>query len=174
LEVHYRYSPEFDQTLVVQPDGFVALEIAGDVKVQGLTLDQVKAAILEKASQRLRDPEISVVLKDFEKPYFVVGGQVGTPGRFEMRGTMSPLQAIAMAGGFKDASAKHSQVILFRKVGADLAMTEILDLGAAMNGSKQEKLPNLQSGDMLVVPQNRISKIERYIKLVNIGTYIPF
>src|SRR5690242_19241849 len=64
LEVHYRYSPEFDQTATVQPDGFISLPLLGDLNIQGLTLDEAKAAILGKASQRLRDPEITVVLKE--------------------------------------------------------------------------------------------------------------
>lgn len=171
LEVHYRYTPEYDQTVTVQPDGFISLQIAGDVKVQGLTVEQVKAAVLEKASLRLRDPEITLALKDFEKPYFVVGGEVANPGRFDMRGRVSPIQAIAMAGGFKTASAKHSQVILFRRVGPDLARAELLDLKAATSPSATEALQDLQPGDLLVVPQNRISKIERFIKMANLGVY---
>jgi polysaccharide export outer membrane protein len=171
MEVHYRYTPEFDQTVTVQPDGFVTLQIIGDVKLQGLTLADAKAAILEKASRRLRDPEITLVLKDFEKPYFVVGGEVANPGKFEMRGQIAPVQAIAMAGGFKTASAKHSQVILFRRVGPDLAKTEILDLKAAMSPSHSEPLADLHPGDVLVVPQNRVSKIERFVKWANIGLY---
>jgi polysaccharide export outer membrane protein len=177
LEVRYRYSPEFDQTATVQPDGFVSLPLLGDLKLLGLTLDQAKAAIVEKASQRLRDPEITVVLKEFEKPYFIVGGEVTTPGRFEMRGSVNALQAISMAGGFKSLSAKHSQVILYRKVGPDMARAEIIDLKSAVNVSSSassEPLPKLQSGDMLVVPQNRISKIERLVRLANIGMGIPF
>ena len=51
LEVHYRYTPEFDQTVTVQPDGFVTLQIVGDLKLQGLTLEQVKGGILEKANR---------------------------------------------------------------------------------------------------------------------------
>jgi polysaccharide export outer membrane protein len=171
LEIHYRYSPEFDQTVTVQPDGFVSLQLIGDLKLRGLTVDQAKAAILEKASERLKDPEITVVLKEFEKPYFVVGGEVNTPGRFEMRGSMTALQAIAMAGGFKAASAKHSQVILYRRVGPGLAQTEILDLKAAMNPGSSEPLADLHPGDLLIVPQNRISKIERFVKWGNIGIY---
>jgi len=171
LEVRYRYTPEFDQTVAVQPDGFANLQIVGDVKLQGLTLEQGKAAILEKAGRRLREPEITLALKDFEKPFFVVGGEVASPGKFEMRGPVTALQAIAMAGGFKTASAKHSQVILFRRVGPDLAKTEILDFKAAMSPSRPESLPDLHPGDTLIVPQNRISKIERYVKLANMGLY---
>jgi polysaccharide export outer membrane protein len=174
LELHYRYSPEFDQTVTIQPDGFVSLQLTGDLKLQGLTVSEAKAAILEKAQQRLKDPEITIVLKEFEKPYFTVGGEVTSPGRFEMRGPVTPLQAIAMAGGFKAASAKHSQVILFRRIGPDLAKTEILDLKAPMNPTaKTEPMLDLKPGDMLLVPQNSFSKIERVIKLANIGTYFP-
>jgi len=174
LDIHYRYSPEFDQTVIVQPDGFVDLRLVGDLKLQGLTVDQARAAIVEKASQRLKDPEIDVVLKEFEKPYFIVGGEVTTPGRFEMRGSVTALQAIAMAGGFKSASAKHSQVLLLRRVGPDLAKTQILDLKAAMKPSAKEQPADLQSGDMLIVPQNSLSKIERLVKIGNLGAYIPF
>jgi polysaccharide biosynthesis/export protein len=131
----------------------------------------VKLGILEKASLRLKDPEITLVLKDFEKPYFVVGGEVGSPGKFEMRGSVSPEQAIAIAGGFKTASAKHSQVILFRRVGPDLARTNLLDLKAAMSTSATEPLADLRPGDLLIVPQNRISKIERFVKWANVGLY---
>ena len=106
VEVHYRYSPEFDQIVTVQPDGFVALQLVGSLKVQGLTVDQVKTIILEKSAQRLKDPEINLVLKEFEKPYIVVGGEVTNPGKFEMRGPINPLQAIAMAGGLKTISGR--------------------------------------------------------------------
>jgi polysaccharide biosynthesis/export protein len=169
LEIHYRYTPEFDQTVTVQPDGFAALQIVGDMKLRGLTLEEAHTAILEKARLRLRDPEISLFLKDFEKPFFVVAGEVANPGRFEMRGTINPVQAIAMAGGFRAGRAKHSQVILFRRVGPDLAKTQILNLKAAMSGSPTEPLPDLRPGDMLVVPQNSISKIERFVKWGNVS-----
>jgi polysaccharide biosynthesis/export protein len=173
LEIHYRYSPEFDQTVTVQPDGFVDLRLVGELKVEGLSVDQTRAEIVRKSSERLKDPEVAVELKDFEKPYFTVGGEVNHPGRFEMRGPVTPLQAIAMAGGFNSGSAKHSQVILLRRAGPDLANTQILDLKAAAKPSAREQPADLHSGDMLIVPQNRLSKLERIIKLSNLGAYIP-
>jgi polysaccharide export outer membrane protein len=159
--------------VTIQPDGFVTLQIVGDIKLQGMTQDEAKDAILKKAGERLKDPEITLVLKDFVKPFFVVGGEVNTPGRFEMHGTISALQAIAMAGGFKSGSANHSQVILYRRVGPNLAKTEILNLRAATDPKgNAEPLVDLHPDDMLYVPQNRVSKIERYVKWGNWGALI--
>jgi polysaccharide biosynthesis/export protein len=172
LELHYRYTPEFDQTVTVQPDGFVTLQIVGDLKVEGLTLDEAKAAIFDRASRRLQGPEITLVLKDFERPYFVVGGEVKNPGRFELRGQVTAAEAIATAGGFNSLSALHSQVILYRRVGQDLAKTELLNLKAAMSQTSAEPLAVLRSGDFLFVPQNRISKIERIVKWGSWGVWV--
>lgn len=172
LELHYRYTPEYDQAVTVQPDGYITLQIVGDLKVQGLTLDEAKAAILVRAGQRLKDPEITLALKDFERPYFVVGGEVKNPGRFEMRGQVTAVEAIAIAGGFNSASALHSQVILFRRVGQDLARTQLLNLKAAMSQSSNEPLAVLHSGDVLIVPQNRVSKLERIVKWGSWGVWV--
>ncbi|MBZ5678035.1 MAG: polysaccharide biosynthesis/export family protein [Acidobacteriia bacterium] len=172
VELHYRYTPEFDQTVTVQPDGFVTLQIVGDLKLQGLTLEEAKAAILDRASLRLQNPEITLTLKEFEKPFYVVGGEVKNPGKFELRGQTTPMEAVAIAGGFTSASALHSQVVLFRRVGGDLARTEILNVKAFQSQSSTEVGPTLHSGDVLIVPQNRISKIERFVKWGTWGVFV--
>src|SRR5438046_8366584 len=59
LEVQFRYSPEFNQTITVQPDGYISLEISGDIKVAGMTVEQTRNAILSRAAKRLRDPMAS-------------------------------------------------------------------------------------------------------------------
>ncbi len=173
LELQYRYTPELNQTIDVQPDGYVSLNLAGDLHVAGLTLDDARAMILSRVSTRLNDPELTVVLEEYVKPAFVVAGQVGTPGRYEMHGDVTALEAISMAGGFKD-SAKHSQVILFRHISPDVAETKVLNLKEMMNPAhlSLEQIGHLQPGDLLVVPQNRVSKMERYIHWANVGMFL--
>ena len=63
----------------------------------------------------LHDPEVSIILKDFEKPFFLAGGQVARPGKYELRSPTTVAEAVAIAGGFTE-QAKHSQVVLFRKL----------------------------------------------------------
>lgn len=174
IQINYRYTPEFNESLTVQPDGFVTMKLLGDVKIGDLTLDQAKALLLQKLKTKLNDPEITLTLTDFVRPSFTVVGQVGAPGRFEMRGNVTVIDAIAMAGGLKD-SAKHSQVILFRRAGGDLASTHLLNIKKLMNPKHPDldEDVTLQPGDLLVVPKNRVSKIADYVHWVSVGGYFP-
>src|SRR3954462_4787600 len=102
LEVQFRYTPEFNQTVTVQPDGYISLEISGDLKVAGFTIEETREAILRQANKRLHDPVATILLKEFQKPYFVVAGEVATPGKIEMRERVTAIQAIMLAGGMKE------------------------------------------------------------------------
>lgn len=170
LDIKYRYSPEFNQTLTVQPDGFISLEIGGEVKVAGRNLEQVRNIILTKARTRLASPELIVVLKEFQKPYVVVAGEVVLPGKLEMRERLTALQAVLLAGGFKD-SAKSSQILVFRKLNADMAEVRSLNFKTLKRTTDLENDLTLQPGDMILVPRNRISKIERYVRIASMATF---
>src|SRR2546428_1080934 len=172
LEVQFRYSPEFNQTVTVQPDGYVSLEIGGDIKVAGMTVEQTRLAILRKASARLQDPVATVILKEFQKPYFVVAGEVAAPGKIEMRERVTAIQAIMLAGGLKEG-AKASQVVVFRNLpSSDLAEVKLLNLMSIRRTSDLENDLTLQPGDMVFVPRDKITKIERFMKLVSVAAFI--
>jgi polysaccharide biosynthesis/export protein len=171
LDIQYRYTPEFNQTITVQPDGYVSLEIGGDVKVSGRNLEQVRTLILTKARTRLASPELTVVLKEFQKPYVVVSGEVVQPGKFELRETLTAIQAVLLAGGFKD-SAKSSQIIVFRKLNAETAEVKTLNFKSLKRTGDLEQDLTLEAGDMILVPRNRISKIERYVRLASLAAFL--
>jgi len=168
VEVSFRYSPEFNQTVTVQPDGYISLEVSGDLKVAGATVEEARRMILKKASERLKDPVASVMLKEFQRPYFVVAGEVAQPGRIEMRERVTALQAIMLAGGMKE-SAKSSQVVVFRKINSDLAEVKVLNLKSIRRTSDLENDLTLQPGDMVFVPRDKMTKIERFMKLVSVA-----
>lgn len=171
LEIQYRYSPEFNQTVTVQPDGYVTLEIGGDVKVAGMTVEQTRQTILRRASARLRDPVATIVLKEFQRPYFVVAGEVAQPGKIEMRERVTAIQAIMLAGGMKE-SARSSQVVVFRKINSDMAEVKLLNLKSIRRTSDLENDLTLQPGDMVYVPRDKISKIERFMKLASVAAFM--
>lgn len=170
IQVQYRYTPEFNQTVTVQPDGYISLQAAGTVKVSEMTADSAAAVIAKASSARLRDPEVNVVLVDYVKPYVVVAGEVTKPGRVELRGQVSVVEAIALAGGFKE-SAKNSHVLLLRKSSGDLAEVKVVDMRKLMSDSMLQEDFLVQSGDMLVVPRSRLGKIEQYVRIGSLGIY---
>lgn len=170
ISLTFPITPEFDQTVSIEPDGYVNLTGAGDVHLAGLTTAESAAAVKAAYAKVLHDPIVTVALKDFNKPYFIVNGQVKSPGKFDLRGATTATEAIAMAGGFNDA-AKHSQVLLFRRVNDNWYAVEKLDLKKILQGHNVQEDPEIRSGDMLFVPQNAISKIERFIPRTGMGAY---
>jgi protein involved in polysaccharide export with SLBB domain len=170
LELTFMLTPEFNQTVTVQPDGFITLRNVGDLLAAGHTLPELTESIKTAYSKILHNPVISVDPKDFEKPYFVVGGQVGKPGKFDWRGDVTVTEAIALAGGFTDA-AKHSQVLLFRRVSDQWTEAKIINTKKMLNSRNLQEDPELHPGDMLFVPKNALSKIKPFLPTTAAGAY---
>jgi polysaccharide biosynthesis/export protein len=167
IVLDFPLTPEFNQTVTVQPDGFVALHGVGDMHVAGLTIPELTEKLREAYSKILHDPVINVDLKDFQKPYFVAFGEVGKPGQYDLRGDITVAQAVAMAGGFVP-SAKHSQVLLFRRVNAEWAEVKKLDMKHMLSAGNLSEDLHLQPGDMLFVPKNAVSKVKPFIPWVSL------
>jgi polysaccharide biosynthesis/export protein len=171
IDISFTVAPEFNQTLTVQPDGYVMLKDAGLVYVQGLDLEAFSQAVKKAYTGYLHDPEVAVALKDFDRPSFIVGGQVGRPGKYELRSDTTVIEAVQIAGGFT-SQAKHSQVVLFRRVSDELVETRLLDLKKMLNDRSLKEDPHLRPGDMVFVPQNAISKIARYLAKPSLSMYM--
>lgn len=171
IVLNYRYTPEYNQTVTIEPDGYVTLDVVGDVHLAGLTLDQAHNEIVKRASDRLNHPELDIVLKDFEHPFIVVAGEVLRPGKIELRQDTTALQAILLAGGFKD-SAKDTKVLLFRKINQDTAEVRQLNLHNIRKTSDLEKDAELEPGDMLLVTRNKMEHFSRFMKATQMGVFL--
>jgi polysaccharide export outer membrane protein len=169
VTISFPLTSEFDQTTTIEPDGYASLTGAGDVRLAGLTTDEAAAAVKTAYAKILHDPIVTIELKNFNKPFFVVTGQVNHPGKYDLRGPTSATEAVAIAGGMT-AAAKSSQALLFRRANrAEYEVTRV-DLKRIFKGHEQEDA-QLQPGDMLYVPKNAISKIERFIPSSGFGAY---
>ena len=170
IEIRFTFSPDYDQTLTVQPDGFVALKGARPVFAEGSTSDEFANAVRSEYATVLRDPEITISLKDFERPFFLAGGQVGKPGKYELRSSTTVSEAVAIAGGFTEA-AKHSQVLLFRRAHDGLVETRVLNVKQMLSAHDLNEDLELKPGDMLYVPQNRISKVRKFLPTSSLNAF---
>jgi polysaccharide export outer membrane protein len=162
ISLKFPHAPEFDQTVSVEPGGFVSLVNASSIRVEGLTTPELVEAIQQEYSKTLRDPTVIVELKDFNRPYFIVLGEVNRPGKYDLRGFTSVTDALASAGGVKN-TARYSRVLLFRRASNDWYQVKALDLKRLLRRSDFEEDAELRPGDMLFVPQNLLSKVRSFL-----------
>jgi polysaccharide export outer membrane protein len=172
LELQFEFTPDFNQSVTVQPDGFITLKEIGDVRVQGETVPEIKETVQRAYARILAKPEVTVYLRDFNKPYFLALGQLARPGKYDLRGITTVSAGVALAGGFTP-QAKHSQVLVFRRVNDSWSSVTKIDLKHMLASRNLKEDLELHPGDMLYVPQNLISKVKQYIPNPTMGTYMP-
>jgi polysaccharide biosynthesis/export protein len=170
MELTFPFTPEFNQTVTVQPDGYISLRGVDSMRVKGQTLSEVSDSLRKAYGKILHDPVIDIELKDFEKPYFIVDGQVGRPGKYDLRAETTTSEAIAIAGGLKD-SAKASHLLLFHRVQDGWLQARKVNLKRMLQHANLNEDAYLQPGDFLYVPQNSMSKFSRFIPTSSLGLY---
>jgi polysaccharide export outer membrane protein len=172
LSISFPLSPEFDQAKVmVQPDGYVNLQGAGSLHIQGMTVPEVVDALKKAYSGILHDPIIDVDLVDFQKPYFLVSGQVGKPGEYDLRHDTTVSEGIAIAGGF--APTAKTQVFLFHRVSPGWVEVKKLNVKDLLHGKHVNEDAGLSPGDMIFVPEKVITSFRKYVPY-GVGTGFGF
>jgi polysaccharide export outer membrane protein len=151
----------------VAPDGTISLTAIGHVRAQGLTLDELRQEINERYREKIEGMEIIPVLTARAPRYVHVLGEVRAPGRFEMLGPTTALQALAMAGSW-NVGANISQVVVFRRGDDWRLMATMIDLEAALRG--KQPCPRgeiwLDDSDVIIVPKGRILEADDFINLL--------
>jgi polysaccharide export outer membrane protein len=170
MELTFPFTTEFNQTVTVQPDGFINLLTVGDVRVQDKTTADVVAIVRAAYSKVLHEPAINVRLTQFEKPYIVLGGEVAKPGKYDYTGDTTVIEAVNIAGGFTD-KAKRGEVLLFRRVSDKWAEVKKIDIQRMLKKQDLTEDLHLRPGDMVLVSKSPMSKIARYIPVPTVGTY---
>ena len=170
LVISFTFSPEFNQTVSVQPDGYIILKGVKPLSVEGTTVPDLQELISSAYTGILRDPEVTVLLQDFDKPYFIVGGEVNRPAKYELRSDIRVTEAVAIAGGLT-SRAKHSQIVLFRRVSDELVESHLLNVKTMLQSRNLAEDLHLRTGDFLFVPQNMISKIKQYLPTSSMSMY---
>ncbi|MBZ5705166.1 MAG: polysaccharide biosynthesis/export family protein [Acidobacteriia bacterium] len=158
LVIDFPFTPEYNETVTVQPDGFINLKQLPDMHVEGMATPEVTDALKVAYSKLLHEPVITVVLQTFLNPYFIAQGEVKNPGKFQLYGDTSVVQAIGIAGGFT-SSAKHSEVYLFRRVSDQWVSSQKLDIKQMLKSGNLAEDLHLQPGDMLWVPKSGVAKL---------------
>lgn len=172
LGLTFPLSPELNQTLTIQPDGYISLQGVGSVYVQGLTVPEAAIAIRRAYGRILHDPIVDVDLQDYQKPHFTVSGQVGKPGQYEIRSDLTVSEALAVAGGMTMLTAK-TQVFVLHRISKGWAEVKQVDLRSISKGQKLDQDVLVKPGDMIYVPEKFIANFRKYVPyMINAGTYV--
>ncbi|MGD0656082.1 MAG: polysaccharide biosynthesis/export family protein, partial [Thermoguttaceae bacterium] len=155
------------QTVRVTPEGTVSLPAIGSVRAQGLTLTEFQDEINERYRQDIEGIQIIPILTQRAPRYVYVLGEVKTPGRFELTGPTTAIQAISMAGSW-NVGANLRQIVVFRRGDDWRLMATMIDLEGALFG--RQPCPKgeiwIDDSDVIIVPKGPILQADDFINLV--------
>ncbi len=149
LEVNVFNEPKFSGSLPVRPDGMISISLLGDIPASGLTPMQLGAEITSRLKKLITDPSVTVSVLAINSKRIYLVGEVGKVGPLPMTPGMTPLQAIASAGGPSPyANTKH--IYILRTVNGKQQKIPFDYKKAVKVGDMQGV--TLISGDTIVIP----------------------
>jgi polysaccharide export outer membrane protein len=134
----------------VRPDGKISLPLLNDVQVAGLTPEQLRDVLTDRLAEYETSPEVSVTVVEVRSFKVSVLGEVVRPGRFELRNSTTVLDALALAGGFKDFAATTRIVVL--RSGGSSAKRVLFNYKKAIAAGGEAENFFLEPGDIILVP----------------------
>ena len=150
----------------VNPDGTVRLPLIGTVGVVGLSLDELEREMNMRYSRQLQGLHVTPILTQRASRFIYVAGEVASPGRFELTGPTSAMQAIALAGGW-NRGGNLRQIVVFRRDQNWQLMATKLDLAGGLWGKKP--IPSdeiwLRDSDIILVPKAPVLRLADAVEL---------
>lgn len=162
LNVRFRMTPELNETVLVGPDGSIALRASGRVQVGGMTGAEAEAVITEASRRVLTQPEVSVTFEDAAASQVFVGGMVARSGAFPLTGRRGVMEAVLLAGGF-EAEARMNEVVLIRRNPQNRPMLRTVDLQNFTQAAASNDDVPLYPGDIVFVPRSRIAEVALWV-----------
>ena len=150
LQVSVWKNETMSRTLPVRPDGKISLPLLDDIQAAGLTPLQLRDKIAAALAEFMPNPEVAVSLIEVRSYRVSVLGEVQKPGVLQLKAPTTVLEALALAGGFRDF-ASPSKIVIFRKDGTGQTQKLRFNYNRAV-GSAGEENVTLKSGDVVVVP----------------------
>jgi polysaccharide biosynthesis/export protein len=149
LQVTVWKEPSLSGTFPVRPDGMISLVLVGDVPAAGLTPMQLGKDIAEHLKKYIQDPSVSVVVTAVNSQRIFMIGEVGHVGPMSLTPGMTPLQAIAAAGGLSTFAQAKRIYILRGPQGKQVKIP--FNYKLALKGDSKQLIV-LEPGDTIVVP----------------------
>lgn len=151
LAINVWKEPDISRSVPVRSDGAISLPLVGEVEAGGKTTVELEQEITVKLRTYISEPVVAVMVQEMRSKRFNVLGQVAKPGSYLLTSNTTVLDAIALAGGFRDF-AKQKSIYVLRK-NPDGSETRLpFNYKDAVKGKNVEQNVKLLSRDSVVVP----------------------
>ena len=148
LRIEVYKDQQLSQSVQIRPDGKITLPLVGDMKATGMTPIELRDEIAKQLKEYITNPTVTVIVVEATSAHAYVMGEVAHPGEVSLHGPVTIVQAIAMAGGFKEfANTKEVKVLRPNGSGVQTLHFNYKDM---LNGDAKPML--LRSGDTVIVP----------------------
>jgi polysaccharide biosynthesis/export protein len=151
LDIDVWKEKEISRAIPVRPDGKISLPLIGEIQASGMTPLQLQDDIARRLKGFIANPEVTVIVTDPRSHHFNIVGTVAKPGEYPLSQSMTVLDAISVAGGFRDF-AKETKIYVLRTMPGGTQEKLPFNYKDAIKGKKPENNVVLKPGDTIVVP----------------------
>lgn len=143
--------PDISRSIPVRSDGQISLPLIGEIQASGQTPRQLGVAIASALQVYISEPEVTVIVQEIKSRSYNVLGSVAKPGSYSLSSPVTVLDAIAIAGGFRDFAKKKSMFVLRRTPEGQESRIGF-NYNKVIKGKNPEQNVILRPGDTIVVP----------------------
>ncbi|NWF51626.1 MAG: polysaccharide biosynthesis/export family protein [Nitrospirae bacterium] len=155
----------------ILPDGKIHYPLVGDIKAEGLSVNQLRDKLREGLLKYYVEPQVSVIVTTISSQKVFVLGEVNKPGAFLLDRPKTIVEAISEAEGFTQ-DAKIKNVLLIRGGASNPNPNyTVLNLEKTLKERDMSKNVLLRHGDIIYVPVSEIANVERFFD--RLWTIIP-
>jgi len=150
LQVVFWRDKDLSAEVMVRPDGKITLPLLNEIEASGMTPEQLRLAVIERANRFVDDPRANVIVKEINSRNVYIIGQVTKQGTYPLLGPTSVLQLIATAGGVTEFASGDYAFILRNAAGRQMSIK--FNYKSALKGQRLAQIVELKAGDTVVVP----------------------
>ena len=151
LDIDVWKEKEISRQIPVRPDGKISLPLIGEIQAAGLTPLQLQDFITQGLKAYIENPEVTVIVDSPVSHQFNIVGQVARPGSYPLTESMTVLDSIAEAGGFRDF-AKETKIYVLRPAPGGIRVRIPFNYKKVIRGDDLQQNVELKPGDTIVVP----------------------
>ena len=151
LAINVWKEPDISRAVPVRSDGKISLPLVGELQASGQTPRQLEQEIAKRLQSYISEPEVTVIVTDSKSQKINILGMVARPGAYLLTSSTTALDAIAMAGGFRDF-AKQKSIYILRQAPDGTQKRIPFNYKDVIKGKNPEQNIRLQAGDTVVVP----------------------